>query len=223
MSFRSRVLILLPSLLAIALASAGPAQAAKGVWSLGGNFGTGIYSNSEINDDLDLIGIDKITSGWEYGGSLRYGISPKASIDAEFNSINGKSSTSDSPNPDIEASTTGMAVPLSLYYTLSENDDALFNLFIGAGPMFSTKYKLEQGSNSIEGKGKTTFYAHLGLEAQYKLSPTFALTARALGRLAKASDVEDKDDPSNTEDVDLSGAAFSLGARLYFGGGAAGN
>ena len=44
-------------------------------------------------------------------------------------------------------------------------------------------------------------------------------TARsALGRLAKASDVEAEDDPSDKIDIDLSGAAFSLGARVYFGG-----
>jgi hypothetical protein len=46
-----------------------------------------------------------------------------------------------------------------------------------------------------------------------------ALTARALGRLAKASDVEYAADPTTKIDVDLSGAAFSLGLRVFFGSG----
>src|SRR5262249_51892568 len=111
-----------------------------------------------------------------------------------------------------------------LYYNLSSNDKDAFMFFIGGGPMYSTKWKLETKGSSpqtLEAKGKTGFYAHAGFEADHKLSKSVAITARALGRYAKASDVTytDPTDPTiqYKADVNLSGGAFSLGLRAFFG------
>jgi hypothetical protein len=221
--------------LAVAASTAlvAPAHAAKGQWSIGGNFGTGIYSNTKINDYLDSVStanslvptLKHPKSGWEYGGSIRYGISPKASLDYEVNLLNGKGKT-DVTSPGtatIEVKTTGIAGPLSLYYELGRSDKSVFNFFVGVGPMYGTKFKVTQSnpSTTIESKKKTGLYAHVGFEGDYMLSKSFAITARALGRYAKASDVTytDPSDPSIAlvKDVNLSGAAFSLGLRAFFG------
>ena len=52
------------------------------------------------------------------------------------------------------------------------------------------------------------------------MSRQFALSARAMGRYAKASDVDISDDPADGKiDLDMSGFAFNLGLRVFFGGG----
>jgi len=91
--------------------------------------------------------------------------------------------------------------------------------------MFGTKFKIKASDSSTtvtdEAKSKTGLYAHAGFEGDYMLSKSFAITARALGRYAKAKNVTwtDPTDPSNVivKDVNLSGGAFSLGLRAFFG------
>jgi hypothetical protein len=200
--------------------AAGPAQAAKGQWSLGGNFGVGTYSNSQFNDSLTAIGLKHVTDGFEYGGSIRYGVSEKVALDYEVNLLNGKV-TDDTKTPNVDITTKAVALPLSMYYLLSQNDKYAFHLILGAGPMVSTKWKVTDGTvlGTAESASKTTFYAHGGFEGDWMVGKTVAITGRVLGRLAKASDVEDALNPNVKTDVDLSGFAFGLGLRVYFGKG----
>ena len=217
----------------LVLAGASNASAAKGEWSLGGNFGVGMYSNSALNDSLDVhytfsgVSPKHVKSGWEYGGSIRYGISPKASLDYEVNFLNGKATTdanATAVTPAVEVKTTALAGPLSLYINLSQNDKDDFDFFVGAGPMYSTRWKVDVTGGSpptFEAKSKVGLYAHLGLEAEHKLSKSLSVSARVLGRYAKSSDVT-YTDPANSAnqrkvDVNLSGAAFSIGLREHFG------
>lgn len=226
----------LTGLVAVAIAAslslAAPAHAAKGQWSIGGNFGVGLYSNTAINDSLDVLfqgsGVSPkhVKSGWEYGGSIRYGVSPKLSLDYEVNLMNGKGTTdanSTAGTAKLVAHTKGLAGPLSLYYELGKSEKSTIYFFVGGGPMYGTKWKLESTDltpNTIEAKSKTGFYAHGGFEGDYNLSKSVAITARALGRYAKASDVTYTDPTTSQEtkaDVNLSGGAFSLGLRAFFG------
>ena len=202
--------------------SAGAAHAAKGQFSIGGNFGTGIYSNSDINDLLKTASPPRkeIKSGWEYGGSLRYGISNKVSLDAEVNSIKAKATTTNpSSNGDEKWAVKGIAVPVNIVLALSQNDKYTFNLFAGAGPLLSAKLTAEDNTSSIKSDSQTTFTAQGGFEGMVLVSPQFAITARALGRTAKISDIKIGGMSSTPQlDGDLSGAAFSLGLRVLFGG-----
>jgi hypothetical protein len=203
--------------------SSGSALAAKGQFSIGGNFGTSITDGGAFNDSLKaIIGqppYEDMSGDWEYGGSLRYGISRKVSLDVEVNRIKAKGNTPDSPNPDLVATESAVVVPVSLYVSLTENDSYDFNFFAGVGPMLSAQWKAEQeGFAGVESEKKTALYAHGGLEGLYKMSPQFALTGRVLGRLAKASDLELSSDPTFQADANLSGIAFSLGLRAFFGG-----
>jgi hypothetical protein len=203
------------ALVALATAAAPSWSAGVGTFSIGANFGTGIYSNSDLNETIETSGIEELTSGWEYGGSLRYQVSPRLGLDLEVNRMNPASTTEDAGNPDIEVSSPGMAIPLNLYYMLSQNDQYAFNLFGGAGLVTGGKFKAEQGGTETELDAKSSFYGQAGLEAQYMISPQFALGARVLGRTAK-SEIEESD-PS--VDIDYTGFAFGVGARLSFGGG----
>jgi hypothetical protein len=199
---------------ALLLVSALPVSAAtKGMWSLGANFGTGMYSNSDLNEGRDEAGVDEVSSGWEYGGSLRYQVSPKMGLDLEFNRMNPKV-THNFTGTDIDESTPGMAIPVNLVYNISENDKFAFNIFGGPGMVTGAKYRLSDGTDDEEVSGGTSFYGQAGLETQWMVSPTFALGARALGRTAK-SEIENSDPTVN---IDYSGFSFGLGARMFFGG-----
>jgi len=221
MSNRYRAALCLAVAIAVGVAAT-PAHAAKGQWSIGGNFGVGTYSNGAFNDALQTLvpPLKEVKDGWEYGGSIRYGVSPKVALDYEVNLLNG-TVTDDNYTPNVDISTKSVALPLSLYYQLASNDKYAFHFIVGAGPMVSTKWKLDDGTppGTVESKSKTAFYAHGGFEGDWMVGKTVAITGRVLGRLAKASDVEDAADPTNKVDVDLSGVAFALGLRVFFGSG----
>jgi hypothetical protein len=211
----------LVALAAVALAfSTAPAFAAKGQWSLGGNFGVGTYSNSDFNDALDSGGIKGVKDGWEFGGTLRYGLSPKLGLELEGMKLDGKSTTESGPDH-IDVHTKGIAMPLNLLIGLSQNDKYDFNAIVGAGPLLNAKFTADDGTSDTESGSKTAFMGQGGFEGDYFMSRQFALSGRALGRYAKASDVDvDKSDPSaGNINLDMSGFAFNLGLRVFFGGG----
>jgi hypothetical protein len=206
------------ALVAVAAFAAPSWSAEAGTFSIGGNFGTGIYSHSDLNDIIEAGGGEEVTSGWEYGGSLRYQASPRLALDLELNLMNPSATTEGDPgDPDIEISTPAMAIPLNLYFTLSENDQYRFNLFGGAGLLSGAKLRVEVDPDDEETEGASSFYGQAGLEAQWMLSPQFALGARVLGRTAKAT--TETEDGTVEYDLDYTGVAFGLGARLSFGGG----
>jgi len=209
----------LAALLALALVAA-PASAAPGSWSLGANFGVGTYSNKDVNQGLP-DGVDDIKDGWEFGGTIRKGMSVKTSLELEGMMMDGKT-TYESSGTTADFHTKGIAMPVNFLYGLSQNDTHDFNLLVGAGPVFNMhgSSTVETGSSTVEGESasKTTFMAQGGFEGDYKVSTQFALSGRVLGRYAKASDVDvNKDDPSDGSfDIDHSGFAFSLGMRMFF-------
>jgi hypothetical protein len=198
-------------LLAVAVAAA-PASAAKGEFSIGGNVGVGFYSMGEINDALVEDDFEEISSGMEFGGSLRYQVSERAALDLEVNRLNPKSTTEDPGFPDIEFSAPALAIPLNLVYTLSENDQYRFNLIAGAGLLSGAKLRGVQGPVELESDSASGFLGQAGFETMWKLSPQFALTARALGRMGSAS-LDDED-----VDASYSGGVLGLGLRASFGG-----
>ena len=198
--------------------STAPAFAAKGQWSLGGNFGVGTYSNTQFNETLPT-GVKEVKDGWEYGGTLRYGMSEKNSLEIEGMQMDGKSTT-DVGGDEGNIHTKGFATPVNLLIGLSQNDKYDFNAIVGAGPVWGMKGTAD-GAFTGETSSKTSFMGQGGFEGDYMMSRQFALSGRVLGRYAKASDVDlDKTDPSQgTTDINMSGFAFNLGLRMFFGGG----
>ena len=210
----------LAALLALTLFAV-PASAAPGTWSLGANFGVGTYSNSDLNDQLEAGGVKAVKDGWEFGGTIRRGLSTKTSLELEGMMMDGKSTTEEG-TATLDFHTKGIAMPVNMLYALSQNDTHDFSLLVGAGPVFNMhgSQTFEDTGVSVEGEtaSKTAFMAQGGFEGDYLLSRQFALSGRVLGRYAKAGDVDiNKDDPSDgTIDLDHSGFAFSLGMRMFF-------
>jgi hypothetical protein len=198
-----------------------PAGADPGAWSLGANFGVGTYSNSNLNDQLEADGIKAVKDGYEFGGTIRKGMSVKSSLELEGMTMNGKSTTEEGTSS-LDVHTKGIAMPVNFLYALSQNDTHDFNLLVGAGPVLNMHGTFHaedpSGSGDTETGSKTAFMAQGGFEGDYKVSTQFALSGRVLGRYAKASDVDvDKNDSSaGTFDIDHSGFAFSLGMRMFF-------
>lgn len=208
-------LVALVATIAFPLLSA-PAHAAKGECSVGGNLGVGIYSMSAANDSLEAEGLEKISSGWEFGGSFRYQVSEKAALDIEVSALNPKSTTTESGFPDIVFKTPALAIPLSLIYRLSENDQYRFNFVVGGGLISGAKIKGDDGTFSIESDSKSSAFGQAGFETEWLVSPKFALTARALGRLSGKPEVTIE---GSDVELDYTGAVFGVGARVLFGGG----
>ena len=198
-----------------------PVSADPGAWSLGANFGVGTYSNSNLNDQLAADGIKAVKDGYEFGGTIRKGMSVKSSLELEGMTMNGKSTTEEGTSS-LDVHTKGIAMPVNFLYALSQNDTHDFNLLVGAGPVLNMHGTFHaedpSGSGDTETGSKTAFMAQGGFEGDYKVSTQFALSGRVLGRYAKADNVDaDKDDPTaGTIDIDHSGFAFSLGMRMFF-------
>lgn len=202
--------------LLVAVLGANTAHAAQGRWSVGGTFGAGIYGGGSLNDSLAASGLREVKAGWEYGGSIRYRVRGRLSIDCEIVAMNGRGTT-DALDPKFVAETHGIAIPLSLYYQARQNDAYTFSLFAGAGPALGMKWTAEQGAAEARSSRKSAFYAHAGFEGQLRAGESFGFVSRALARFAMARDVQQADDPSTRFDVSMNGAAFSVGIRWYFG------
>lgn len=202
---------------ALTLAScAAQAGAEAGRWSIGASFGAGVYAGGSLNDSLRAIGYKEVTQGREYGGSVRYRITRRWSIEGEVIALRGKGTT-DSIEPRFVARTRGLATPLSLDYQLTQNDSYEFSFFGGAGPMFGAGWTAEQVPNRFESQTRTALYGHAGFEGRLRAGPRFAVTMRALGRIARADDLEQIDDPRIRYGVSMSGFAFSAGLRAWLG------
>jgi SAM-dependent methyltransferase len=142
----------------------GTAHAARGQWSIGGSLGAGIYSGGSLNDSLKAIGFKEVTQGREYGGSIRYGVSPRLSVDGEVLSLRGKGTT-DSVSPEFVAETNGIAAPLSIYYQLAEN---------GAYARTLEAARL-QGDATEEFAERSRLFRARGLSSDTSLLPNYAI------------------------------------------------
>lgn len=195
--------------------AAAPADAAKGQFSIGAHAGRGLYSMSAFNDSLQAADLEKMKGNWEFGGSVRYQVSEKAALDLEATMLEPESTTEDPGNPDLVYTAPALAVPLSLVYTLSEGAKSRVNLVVGAGVLTGAKLRGEQGPTEVETESETPFFGQAGFEVDYFLSPQFALTGRALGRLAGEAEVVF----GGVEyPLSYTGATFGVGVRAYFGG-----
>lgn len=214
-------------------------------------YGYGTYSASSVNDAVKAFdaqtglapsgvqsgGADKIKGGSEFGGSVRFPIRPRFSLDIELARF--RATTSDTGN---RASIFGKskyeisALPLivSAYYGAYSTSKLRVNVFAGLGPMLVTAFRAETpfqvllpGISLAVTNTKTGMYAHGGVEAEYLIVPRLGVTGRLLGRYAKVSKVVDDKrllnpsfpffGPWNGRDVSFSGFGFDIGLRAYIG------
>jgi hypothetical protein len=212
--------------------------------SIGGVFGYGMYKPKDINDaikkfdeDFNLGAGDEIKGDVEFGGSVRFPLRPRLSLDLEIirfhttvSDAGPRTSTPDWKPSDFEVS--ALPVVANLYYNVWSKPHIRANVFGGLGPMLvsylsvTLNVSLAPELPSFAKTGtKTGFYGHLGVEGEYLITPRLSLCGRVLGRMANAGKVISYDAKGATEgfvrfndkSVSFSGFGFDVGLRAYIG------
>jgi len=208
--------------------------------SLGGVFGYGMFNPKEINDaikkfdeDLNTGNAEEIKGASEFGGSVRFPLRPRISLDLEIMRFRAAVSDSGRPSDEIAPSDFQIsAIPMvaSIYYNAWSRPKFRVNVFGGLGPMFVTEVKVTYPFLFLEGLGisiaenKTGFYAHAGVEGEFLVMPRLAVSGRVLGRMASAgkvislpADYTENFGRFTDQSVSFSGLAFNVGLRAYIG------
>ncbi|HTR96728.1 MAG TPA: tetratricopeptide repeat protein [Candidatus Acidoferrales bacterium] len=183
-------------------------------------YGVGSGDNSDLGKAIHQQGgPSKMDNQPMFGGSVRFPVRHELSLDIELSRL--RATARDSNGVQYEAS----AIPLiaSLVYPLHSTSTVRLNVFVGGGPMMSTKAfaKVDLfGTKLTIFDEKTGFYLHGGLEGEWLPTPKFAVTARVLGRSASESGFFG-DTPSDYflhgRKVDFTGYGASIGLRAYIG------
>ncbi len=176
-------------------------------------------------------GSDKYDVKPQFGGSVRFPITQRLSLDLELQELRAKDKDT-SPEPyTAHYEITAYPISLSLYHSTYSTRLVHLNLFAGGGLLSSAisriDLQLDFGSGqipvSISGQ-KTGAYFHGGLEGEFLVHPRIAVTGRVMGRYAKADKVLDEYgfDAYGTaslknRSIDFSGFAATLGLRAYIG------
>jgi tetratricopeptide (TPR) repeat protein len=193
--------------------------------------GTGFSSNKPWSDVVKNGGGKEFNGGGEFGGSVRFPLRPRWSLDVEYSLLKDTSSdTARAPNQ-IKFEVSALPLVVSGYYNLLGSPRYRMNVFLGAGPLLKPEAKISLnffGTLPISiAAEKTGLYIHGGVEGEYLLHPRLAITGRALGRYAKSGklDFKNKDlylySDANLKlqgrQVDFSGFALQAGLRAYIG------
>ncbi len=212
--------------------------------SVGGYFGYGMYKPKDINAaisgfdrDFALGPADEIKGDVEFGGSVRFPLRPKLSLDLEIIRFHHTMSDSGprSPTPEWTPSdfeVSALPVVANLYYGVWSRPHMRANVFGGLGPMLVSYLSVTLNASlapelpSFAKTGtKTGFYGHLGVEGEYLITPRVSLSGRVLGRIANAGKVISYNAQGATEgfarfndkNLSFSGMAFEVGLRAYIG------
>jgi len=133
----------------------------------------------------------------------------------------------------VDYEITAMPLVVSLLYTALPGTKTRVNVFGGLGALLAAESQMRLLHNhgvlipvTIASR-KTAPYVHAGVEGEYMVHPRFAVNLRALGRLAKTSELEyDNEDfevyqvPESKlkgRNIDFSGYNVAVGVRAYVG------
>jgi hypothetical protein len=185
-------------------------------------------------------GSDKLDPKMEFGGSVRFPLRPRFSLELELSRLRA-TGTSDSgaASPvvqDTKYEAAAIPLVLSLYWTALPGEKFRANVFVGGGRLLAASNSLDMhylyrglyDFRFLQGDTKTGAYFHLGAEAEYMLHPKASLTARVLYRSATATGLISQGTGLLTalqptipiyknRKVDFSGVAFNIGLRAYIG------
>lgn len=168
----------------------------------------------------------------QFGGSVRFPIKPRWSLDLELLQFKAEASDTFKVFKRYSYEATATPIALSLYWTAMTGSKHRVYLFAGGGPMLSTRAAVKFNDPSIgyfvadEGAGT---YLHAGVEGEMMLSERFAISGRFVGRSAKKSDLfKDTNESLNLyypdpngvlrgQEVKFSGVAAYIGLRAYIG------
>jgi hypothetical protein len=161
----------------------------------------------------------------EFGGSVRFPLRPRYSLDLELSRLRATSHDQTPAPNDTRFEAAAIPLVVSLYWTAMPGAKFRANAFVGAGPMLvaSNSIDLPFGVRIKIADAKTGLFVHTGLEGEYLVHSKVSLTGRVLYRSATATNLY-HDSPLNfgthpvkDRKVDFSGVAFAIGMRAYIG------
>ncbi len=198
--------------------------------SLGFNFGWGSGDNKDFAEiPAAHGGKDKMDVNAAFGGSVRFPIHPRWSLDLELQRFRATDSDSTSSPNDIQYEVNAMPLSVSVYWSALPREKYRLNLFAGGGPMLTSRAAVDLPFFTIRiqlADEKVGTYFHVGTEGEYLLNPRLSVTGRAMYRYAKAtgffkgSQVNVYGPPQSAladRKVDFSGYGLYLGLRGYIG------
>ncbi len=193
-------------------------------------YGTGSGENKDFGSFVvSGGGKNKFDSQSEFGGSVRFPLKPRLSLDIELARF--RATDKDSFPAHQGAAYEASAIPLivSLYYNLMPRPKYHVNVFVGAGPLMASQFLLKLPVSSTAslniGDQKQGTIIQGGLEGEYLLTPKFAISGRVLERSASAKDFFSGDNFSlyssdlklDGRKIDFSGFGAFIGLRAYIG------
>jgi hypothetical protein len=198
--------------------------------SLGFFFGVGSGDNKNLGQLVKGIGStsDKFDNDPAFGGSVRFPIKPRWSLDLELARFHATAKDTTAPPNDIRFTASATPLVLNVYYMLVPREKYRVSAFVGAGPMLATRGLMDLNFVSVRiGIADEVLgsYFHGGLEGEYLLSPKFSISGRVLGRSASAKIWKDNTlkwngDPTlalKDRKVDFSGFGAFVALRAYIG------
>jgi hypothetical protein len=193
--------------------------------------GYGVWSNQDYTDLLEAGGGEEFDGKGEFGGSVRFPIRPRFSLDISVLRLRATATDSFPNSTGLSYKLSALPLVLTGYYNVRPGDKLRVNVFAGIGPMLAAQAKLQLLFFTVPlslTAGKTGIYAHAGLEGEYLVHPRLSVTGRVAGRIARASELEysqqqlivysgGPENDINGRDLDFSGMTFQLGLRGYIG------
>lgn len=203
--------------------------------------GKGPGENTDLGEVQKFFGgSGELDAQTEFGGSVRFPIRPRWSLDIELSRLLATGSSDSTAASiyitDTEYKAAGIPLVLSLYWTAIPGQKFRANVFAGAGWLLGATASMDmhyqQGSfydfRFLQGDTKTGSYFHVGAEGEYMVHPKASISARLLYRSAVADGLLPQGTGLLTAlqpsiptfkdfKVDFSGVAFHIGLRAYIG------
>lgn len=192
--------------------------------SIGGYFGWGSGNNSDLGKFVKAGGgNENFDTKLEFGGSVRFPLRPRLSLDIEI--LRFRATNEDS----FQITYVTSAIPLivNAYWTALPHEHWRVNLFGGVGPMLASRASIQLPISSTftldVSDEKVGLVLQAGAEGEYFLGDRISVSGRVLARSAKASGFFDNTGISYSgvkidgRDVDYSGFGAFLGLRAYIG------
>ncbi len=163
--------------------------------SIGLFFGVGSGSNKQFADYVkDGGGKDKFFSKAEFGGSVRFPIKPRWSLDIElarYRATNSDTSRVFANGRPVEYEITAIPLIVSVYWSVLPRTRWRGNVFAGLGPLMAARasFSLPEAGGGVltVSDEKQGFIAQGGLEGEYLFHSRFSVAGRVLARSATAS------------------------------------
>ena len=208
--------------------------------SIGAWYGTGQAVNQDLVDLASSAGVaaaDDFKASAEFGYSVRLPIKPRWSMEFEISRLRAETQDKLPPTRNAHTKYEAYETPIivSILRDLSTSPQWHLSAFGGVG-LIASEAVLQDDKALISGRiiptqiiGRSTgFYAHIGVEAEYRLQPRLSIAGRVLARSANAGKLKwPRDDfevyesyPVSTlgsRNVDFSGIAAHVGVRAYIG------